>query len=314
MDMTLSKRGDYVMRAAISLARAYDQGGSRKIREVVEDTEVPRTFASQILADLVRSDLAVSKAGRDGGYRLRRHPRDITVLEVVEAAEGPLRAERCALGEGPCRWEEVCPLHETWSAATTVLRELLAETSLAAVAARDEAIAAGTYAVPADSHRAHPFVVHLQDLVQVEASAPDVRVGLARSGRGLPALLAQATSPDSPPASRRRRQGVDVSILPVAGELSDGATADGEGYLLAWRLADATPPSFFEGQLSVSALDPERCEVSVSGAWHEEAGGRTDDLERRARATLRSFLRRLAQSLENGTGAPAPTRSVATRA
>ncbi|HET9091271.1 MAG TPA: Rrf2 family transcriptional regulator [Acidimicrobiales bacterium] len=314
MDMTLSKRGDYVMRAAISLARAFDQGGSRKIREVVEDTEVPRTFASQILADLVRADLAVSKAGRDGGYRLRRHPRDITVLEVVEAAEGPLRAERCALGEGPCRWEEVCPLHETWSAATTALRELLAETSLAAVAARDEAIEAGTYAVPADSHRAHPFVVHLQDLVQVEASAPDVRVGLARAGRELPTLLAQATSPEARSgSSRRRRQGVDVSILPVAGEPSNGTAGGGEGYMLAWRLADATPPSFFEGQLSVSALDPERCEVSVSGSWHEEAGGRTDDLERRARATLRSFLRRLAQSLEDG-GAPAPARSAAARA
>jgi DNA-binding IscR family transcriptional regulator len=47
----------------------------------------------------------------------------------------------------------VCPLHETWGAATAALRDTLAGTSLATLAARDEAIEAGTYPVPTDSHR-----------------------------------------------------------------------------------------------------------------------------------------------------------------
>ncbi|HUZ19884.1 MAG TPA: Rrf2 family transcriptional regulator [Acidimicrobiales bacterium] len=151
--MTLSKRGDYVVRSAIALARALERGNAIKIREVVADTKVPTTFASQILADLVRAGLASSKAGRDGGYRLERPPEEITVLEVVEAAEGPLRAERCALAEGPCRWDAVCPLHETWSAATAALREVLAATTLADLAQRDRLIEGGAYAVPVDSHR-----------------------------------------------------------------------------------------------------------------------------------------------------------------
>ena len=41
MDMTLSKRGDYVVRSAISLARAFEEGVPRKIREVVSEMEVP---------------------------------------------------------------------------------------------------------------------------------------------------------------------------------------------------------------------------------------------------------------------------------
>jgi Rrf2 family protein len=143
MDMTLSKRGDYVVRSAISLARAFEEGVPRKIREVVGETEVPQTFASQILADLVRAGVASSRAGRNGGYWLARAPEDISVLEVVEAAEGPLHAERCALGEGPCRWESVCPLHETWSEATAMLRQVLAATTLAEVAARDRSIEDG---------------------------------------------------------------------------------------------------------------------------------------------------------------------------
>lgn len=155
MNMTLSNRGDYVVRSAICLAKAYDSGASVKLREVVVDTDVPRTYASQILGDLVRAGLAVSKAGRDGGYRLVRSPSEITVLEVVEAAEGPLRSERCALGDGPCRWEAVCPMHETWIGATAALRDTLAATALSQLAERDLEIASGAGA-PADSHRARP--------------------------------------------------------------------------------------------------------------------------------------------------------------
>lgn len=154
MNMTLSKRGDYVVRSALCLARAYEGGSYRKIREVVAEMGVPHTFASQILGELVRAEIAVSRAGRDGGYRLALPPEKISVLDVVEAGEGPLHAERCALGDGPCRWESVCPLHETWLAATAALRETLAGVNLATLAARDEALESGVYPVPGDSHRA----------------------------------------------------------------------------------------------------------------------------------------------------------------
>src|SRR5450759_3880707 len=154
MNMTLSKRGDYVVRSALCLARAYESGHYRKIREVVAEMAVPRTFASQILGELVRAEIAVSKAGRDGGYRLAVPPEKITVLEVVEAGEGPLRTERCALGEGPCRWDLVCPLHATWITAIGVLRDTLAQATLATLVDRDEALESGTYPVPTDSHRA----------------------------------------------------------------------------------------------------------------------------------------------------------------
>jgi Rrf2 family iron-sulfur cluster assembly transcriptional regulator len=153
MNMTLSKRGDYVLRSALSLARCWEDGSWRKIREVVDDVEVPKTWASQILADLVRVGLAVSKSGKEGGYRLTRSPKEISLLEIVEAGEGPLRAERCALGSGPCRWDDVCPLHDTWSMATEALRMVLDRSTLGELLERDQALEAGIYPVPEDSHR-----------------------------------------------------------------------------------------------------------------------------------------------------------------
>jgi Rrf2 family protein len=165
MNMTLSKRGDYVVRSALALARAWPSGEQRKIREVVAEMGVPPTFASQILADLVRAGLAVSKAGKDGGYRLARPPEEISILSVVEAGEGPLRSERCALGDGPCRWDAVCPLHETWRAATDALRLALEASTLAELAERDRMLGDGEVGAPADSHRHGTTSVEVEDWI-----------------------------------------------------------------------------------------------------------------------------------------------------
>ena len=157
--MTLSKRGNYVVLSALCLAWAYETGEYRKIREVVATMKVPQTFASQILAELVRAGVATSKAGKDGGYRLTRSPEEITMLEVIEAGEGPLKAERCALQDGPCTWDFVCPLHWIWGDSITAFRETLAKVTLATLVANDKALELNTFPMPEESHR--PNALHL---------------------------------------------------------------------------------------------------------------------------------------------------------
>ncbi|MHB2022191.1 MAG: RrF2 family transcriptional regulator [Mycobacteriales bacterium] len=308
--MTLSKRGDYVTRSAISLARAHPDG-SRKIREVVAETAVPASFASQILADLVRSGLASSKAGRDGGYRLRRPPDEISLLEVIEAGEGPLRAERCALADGPCRWDQVCPLHETWAKATAALRELLANTTLAELAERDAALDRGDYQVPADAHRSHPSSVDVTDAVQVELGQRAATTALAKIIPSLPKLLQTALADTAGPAQAagtgKRRvppRRPEVSLSPTAQpakETPDGA----ERYLLAWRWPEE-PAGWLEAELSLAPLDPERCEITVKGSWHQypsvTANPDALQLAGSAQRTLRSFLRALTRWLEAAAG------------
>jgi Rrf2 family protein len=153
VNLTLSKRGNYVVLSAICLAWAYESGEYRKIREVVATMKVPQTFASQILAELVRAQIAESKAGKDGGYRLTRSPAKITMLEVIEAGEGPLRSERCALKDGPCHWDFVCPLHWIWGESTNAFRDTLANVTLATLVANDRALELNTFPMPMESHR-----------------------------------------------------------------------------------------------------------------------------------------------------------------
>jgi len=140
MDLTLSLRGDYVVRAAVALARAWETAGYRKIREITDEMALPSSYTPQILGHLARADLATARAGRDGGYRLSRPPEEITMLEVVEAAEGDLLLGRCTLRGGPCRWDDVCAVHNVWMGAAETLRAKLRSTRLSDVAAADRSL------------------------------------------------------------------------------------------------------------------------------------------------------------------------------
>lgn len=133
MNLTLTKRGDYAVRAAIHLARRWG-GGLAKLREISSDMDLPRSYTPQVLGLLARAGLAEARAGREGGYRLLRDPRSITLLEVVEAADGPLRTAECTLRGGSCRWEDTCAVHPSWAAAAEAFRASLARASLANVA------------------------------------------------------------------------------------------------------------------------------------------------------------------------------------
>jgi len=154
MKVRLGRRGDYALRAMISIAR-HPTGERRKTRQITDEMALPERYTTQILAALVRSGLLSALAGRDGGYCLGRPATDISVLDVVEVAEGPISVDECVLRGGPCDWVRVCPMHSTWSEAQQALTARLASTSLADLAALDGEIEARGHLGPETP--AHPI-------------------------------------------------------------------------------------------------------------------------------------------------------------
>ncbi len=306
MNLTLSKRGDYVVRSAICLARAFGSGAPTKRHRVSAEMGVPRTFVSQILGDLVHAGLAVSSFGRDGGYRLARPPAEVSLLEVVEAGEGPLAPEACALGDGPCHWDVVCPLHESWGAASSALRRELAATSLADVAERSRAIEAGSYPVPADAHRRAVPTVSVADSVRVELAAAVVAARLRGRGSWLAPHVEAAAAEGEAIRVRVGPGGPTWLGKTVAVRLSEPEEADGALIIpLVWE-ATGPPGLFprFDGELRLSAVDPGRVELALAGRYRPplgRAGQALDEtvLTHVARATVRAFLRRVARTLED---------------
>ncbi len=305
MKLKLSKRGDYVVRSALCLAASYHAANPTKLRQIAVETGVPRTFVSQIMGDLVQAGIAASFFGTNGGYRLMRAPEEITVLEIVEAGEGTLESDTCVLGDDPCQWEAVCPMHETWTAATTAMRSQLAATTLATLLERDRLITAGEYHVTGH-HRTSSPSVEVTDSVHVERPLARIAERLSDGGAWLIPHL---------DAAREEGESIIVRIGPgesnwiaktVAVHLGDPVHAE-NGLALPIRWEATGPSGLFPrlvGTLRVNELDPERCELTLKGRYQPplgRAGHVLDEalLTRVARATVRSLLRRLAQALEN---------------
>lgn len=152
MQLTLGRKGDYSVRAMIYLARHHGSG-RRKSRQIAAEMDIPERYLPQIMANLVHHRLLVAVAGPDGGYSLARPPAEISLLEVVEAAEGPVVSTSCILRGGPCDWGNVCPMHVPWMRAQDSLNSQLRLTTFQELASIDDAIEHGTYPETADHRR-----------------------------------------------------------------------------------------------------------------------------------------------------------------
>lgn len=132
MKLELTRRGDYAVRAMLTLARP----GTEQLTSsaLVEATAIPASFLPQVMGDLVRAGLVENRRGRNGGYRLGRAPESISLLAVVEAVEGDGRRRTCVMRGGPCRRDGACDVHDAFYRAQEATFGTLAGVSLADVA------------------------------------------------------------------------------------------------------------------------------------------------------------------------------------
>lgn len=100
--------------------------------ELAASIRTTRTYLPQAMAPLVRLGCVASHPGPHGGYELATDLGDVSVLDVIEAVEGPVDDGRCVLRNGPCSVGQVCSLHEAWSRARVAMISELARTPVVA--------------------------------------------------------------------------------------------------------------------------------------------------------------------------------------
>lgn len=127
--LNLTRAADHALRAMVWLA-SRTPGTRHKAAAIATGAVIPPSFAARVLAQLHRSGLLSARAGQDGGYSLSRAASAVTLLEVIEAVEGPLRATHCLLRDHDCGLDGYCALHGPWSEAQEGLRRALSETPL----------------------------------------------------------------------------------------------------------------------------------------------------------------------------------------
>lgn len=87
--MNFSIKVQYGIQAVLELAKKYNAGPAQ-IRDIAKSQKIPVRYLEQLLLILKKRHLLSSVRGKEGGYSLAKHPSDISVLEVIEALDGPI--------------------------------------------------------------------------------------------------------------------------------------------------------------------------------------------------------------------------------
>lgn len=138
--MRLTAKSEYGLLAAIELASAYGSGPV-SAREIAQRRAIPQNFLEQLFVGLRRAGLVSAVRGAHGGFQLASDPSTVTVLNVVEALEGPLEATVCdAHQDGGCERGAACAAAPVWARATDALRDVFATTTLDELAGTQRAM------------------------------------------------------------------------------------------------------------------------------------------------------------------------------
>ena len=148
--MQLSTRGRYAVMAMVDLATQQAIGcecGPVCLAQIADRQQLSLSYLEQLFGKLRRAGLVASARGPGGGYRLARTSDAITVADIVDAVDEPVRATRCPdgdagyltpppgndpqLGGDPGR----CQTHELWAELSRQIGLFLAGITLADVVA-----------------------------------------------------------------------------------------------------------------------------------------------------------------------------------
>lgn len=127
--MRLAPAAEFAIRGSLILAQNYGRGPV-SIKRVCEMRGLGQEYLTKIFASLNRAGIVSSVRGKGGGYVLARAPRAVSLLDIIEAVEGPLALNFCQEDPPRCD-EEDCPIEPVWAELQEVVTRKLGAMTLA---------------------------------------------------------------------------------------------------------------------------------------------------------------------------------------
>lgn len=126
--MQITRQADYAIRAVRYLAK---QGpNTRSATSIVaKEMKIPPSFLAKIISQLSIAGLLHTSRGARGGVTLARAPGEISMLDVVEAIDGPILLNECVGDPADCDFIEDCMVHPIWVEVQESLVKQLRETT-----------------------------------------------------------------------------------------------------------------------------------------------------------------------------------------
>jgi Rrf2 family iron-sulfur cluster assembly transcriptional regulator len=120
-DPMLSRTAEHALRATILLARQ-DSGRPLSAEAIATGLDAPRNYMGKTLGSLADKGIVDSSPGRNGGFRLAVPADELSVAQIIDAVDRPMRRRMCLLGDRPCDAENPCIAHKRWSAVQDQFR------------------------------------------------------------------------------------------------------------------------------------------------------------------------------------------------
>jgi Rrf2 family protein len=142
--MEITRETDYAVRCVFYLTK---KGlAVTMAEEIAQAMMIPKSFLSKILQKLVKARIVRSYRGVKGGFRLAHDPKEISLLTVIEAIQGPVYMNRCAIDDRFCPRSEHCTIHPIWSIIGSCVADRLREYTFEQLVAVDNCSKGGAKA------------------------------------------------------------------------------------------------------------------------------------------------------------------------
>ena len=131
--MQITRQADYAVRAMLYLAQlGPDQRASTS--QIAEEKQIPPSFLAKIVSQLSVAGLLQTSRGARGGVTLARSAAEISLLDVVEAIDGPILLNDCVSDHSACSFGSSCAIKPVWCDAQQELVARLGATNFADMA------------------------------------------------------------------------------------------------------------------------------------------------------------------------------------
>jgi Rrf2 family protein len=140
--MQLSRKADYGIRLLLELS-LLPSGVRTSTEQIATKQNIPSTFLSKIARQLAQAGLVRAYPGLGGGLELGCDPSELTMLQALEALEGPVAMARCTLYPNECPRSTHCPMHVVWKRVEVNISRELARVTFEQLAQEERKAIAG---------------------------------------------------------------------------------------------------------------------------------------------------------------------------
>jgi Rrf2 family protein len=133
----ITRATEYAIRAVLFLAKQ-PRGEVVFKKDICRTQNITPAFLTKIFQPLIKAGMVGSQRGVGGGFFLLKNPEEVTLLEVVQAQEGPLYLNQCLTREGVCERDVFCPIHGAWREIRSELTNTLSRYSFAYLICEEE--------------------------------------------------------------------------------------------------------------------------------------------------------------------------------